>query len=75
MEHNDQGYIMNKIPLLNKLKSTMNIGFHTLAIPNTKPYSEFTVGLDNLGFGKFKCLELIIFARIKMGLKAGVVLD
>ena len=54
MEHNDRGYIMNKIPLLNKLKSTLILGFHTLATPDSKPYSEITVGLDNLGFGKFK---------------------
>ena len=58
LEHNDQGFIMNKIPLLNLLKSTMNIGFHALAIPDRKPYSEFTVGLDNLGFGKFKLFRL-----------------
>ena len=58
LEHNDKGFIMNKIPLLNLLKSTMNLGFHSLAIPNRKPYSEFTVGLDNLGFGKFKMFRL-----------------
>ncbi len=54
LEHNDKGYIMNKIPLLNKLNSTLVLGFHSLAVPDTKPYSEFTIGLDNLGFGKFK---------------------
>jgi hypothetical protein len=58
LEHNDTGFIMNKIPLLNLLKSTMNIGFHSLAIPDRKPYSEVTVGLDNLGFGKFKLFRL-----------------
>ncbi|MHC0442289.1 DUF5686 and carboxypeptidase regulatory-like domain-containing protein [Flavobacterium sp. 3-210] len=58
LEHNDMGFITNKIPLINLLKSTMNIGFHTLAIPNRKPYSEFTVGLDNLGFGKFKLFRI-----------------
>jgi hypothetical protein len=58
LEHNDKGYIMNKIPLLNKLKSTLNIGFHALAIPQVKPYSEFTVGLDNLGFGKLKVFRV-----------------
>lgn len=57
-EYNDTGFIMNKIPLLNLLKSTMNIGFHSLAIPDRKPYSEFTVGLDNLGFGKFKLFRV-----------------
>ncbi|RYJ37695.1 putative outer membrane protein [Flavobacterium anhuiense] len=57
-EYNDTGFIMNKIPLLNLLKSTMNIGFHALAIPDRKPYSEFTIGLDNLGFGKFKLFRV-----------------
>ena len=32
LEHNDQGFIMNKIPLLNKLKSTLILGFHELAV-------------------------------------------
>lgn len=57
-EYNDMGFFMNKIPLLNLLKSTMNLGFHSLAIPDRKPYTEFTVGLDNLGFGKFKVFRL-----------------
>lgn len=57
-EYNDTGFIMNKIPLLNLLKSTMNIGFHALALPDRNPYSEFTIGLDNLGFGKFKLFRI-----------------
>jgi hypothetical protein len=74
MEHNDQGYIMNKIPLLNKLKSTMVLGFHTLVIPNSKPYSEFTVGLDNLGFGKFKLFRVDYVRSYQNGYKGdGVV--
>ncbi|KAF2514277.1 DUF5686 and carboxypeptidase regulatory-like domain-containing protein [Flavobacterium foetidum] len=58
LEHNDMGYITNKIPLLNLLKSTMNIGFHALALPDRNPYTELTVGLDNLGFGKFKIFRV-----------------
>ena len=57
-EYNDQGFIVNKIPLLNKLKSTLNLGFHTLSTSNNKPYTEFSAGLDNLGFGKFKLLRI-----------------
>lgn len=53
-EYNDQGFIMNKIPLLNFLKSNLMLGFHQLAIPNFKPYQEVSIGLDNLGIGKFK---------------------
>ena len=57
-EYNDSGFIMNKIPLLNKLKSTLILGFHNLAIPDRKPYSEVSIGLDNLGFGKFKLFRV-----------------
>jgi len=57
-EHNDNGYITNKIPLLKELKSTLVVGFHNLAVPNRKPYSEVSIGLDNLGFGKFKLFRL-----------------
>ena len=57
-EHNDKGYIMNKIPLINKLQSTLNIGYHLLAIPHAAPYAEYSIGLDNLGFGKFKLFRL-----------------
>ena len=49
---------MNKIPLLNKLKSTMVLGYHQLATPDVKPYQEFSIGLDKLGFGKFKLFRL-----------------
>lgn len=58
IEHNDQGFIMNKIPLLNKLQSQLVLGFHNLAIPNRVPYQEYTIGLDNLGFGKAKLFRL-----------------
>ncbi|WP_162127362.1 DUF5686 and carboxypeptidase regulatory-like domain-containing protein [Flavobacterium phycosphaerae] len=58
MEHNDKGYIMNKLPLLKYLQSQLILGFHNLAIPDRKPYQEFSVGLDNLGFGKLKVLRV-----------------
>ncbi|MFE3870887.1 DUF5686 and carboxypeptidase regulatory-like domain-containing protein [Flavobacterium sp. ZS1P70] len=74
MEHNDKGYIMNKIPLLNKLKSTMVLGLNTLAIPNSKPYSEASIGLDNLGFGKFKLFRVDYVRSYQNGYKGyGVV--
>jgi hypothetical protein len=57
-EHNDKGYIMNKIPLLNKLGSQLVLGFHNLSVPDRKPYQEFTIGLDNLGFGKFRMFRV-----------------
>jgi hypothetical protein len=57
-EYNDKGFLMNKIPLLNLLKSTLIIGFHQLAVPDKKPYTEISFGLDNLGIGKFKIFRL-----------------
>ena len=73
-EYNDEGYILNKIPLLNHLKSTLVLGFHTLSVPKTKPYSEFTIGLDNLGFGKFKLFRIDYIQSFQNGYKGdGVV--
>ena len=57
-EHNDKGYIINKIPLLNKLQLTMNVGYHSLMVPGRNPYHEFTIGLDNLGIKKFRMFRL-----------------
>ncbi len=58
IEHNDKGYFMNKIPLLKLLQSQLVLGFHNLAVPHRKPYQEFSVGLDNLGFGKYRLFRL-----------------
>lgn len=58
IEHNDKGFFMNKIPLLKLLQSQLVLGFHNLAIPDRKPYQEFSVGLDNLGFGKYRLLRI-----------------
>ena len=67
-EYNDKGFVMNKIPLLNKLKTNLVLGFHALAVPMRAPYSEFSVGLDNLGFGKFKFLRLDYVRSIQNGI-------
>jgi hypothetical protein len=65
---------MNKIPLLNLLKSNLILGFHNLAIPDVNPYSEFSVGLDNLGLGKFKMLRVDYVRSYQNGFKGdGVV--
>jgi hypothetical protein len=58
IEHNDKGYFMNKIPLLKYLQSQLVLGFHNLAVPDRKPYQEFSVGLDNLGFGKYRFFRI-----------------
>lgn len=58
VEHNFKGYIMNKIPLLNKLQWNLIGGFHQINMPNRKPYQEFTIGFDNIGFGKMRFLRI-----------------
>lgn len=57
-EYDDKGFITNKIPLINLLKVNMILGYHNLSLPGINPYQEFSVGLDNLGFGKFKLFRL-----------------
>lgn len=58
IEHNFKGYIMNKIPLLNKLQWNLIGSFHQINVPHFKPYQEFAVGFDNIGFGKFRFLRV-----------------
>lgn len=73
VEHDDQGFITNKIPLLNKLKTNMVLGYHNLSVPNRKPYHEFSIGLDNLGIGKFKMLRLDYFRAYQSGYQGDVI--
>lgn len=58
IEHNDKGYVMNKIPLLADLQWNLVLGYHSIATPQYKPYHEFTAGFDNVGFGKFRMLRI-----------------
>lgn len=56
--YNDNGYFMNKLPLFNKLGLNLLGGFHQINLPDSKPYQEFTVGLDRIGFGKYRLLRV-----------------
>ncbi|CAM3757153.1 DUF5686 domain-containing protein [Flavobacterium gelidilacus] len=58
IDHNFKGYIMNKIPLLNKLQWNLIGGFHQINVPNVKPYQEFSAGFDNIGFGKLRIFRI-----------------
>ena len=57
-EHNFNGFILNKIPLLNKLNFNLIIGANAAITQDNKPYSEYSIGIDNLGFGKFRFLRV-----------------
>lgn len=58
LEHDFRGFILGKIPLINKLNFNLVAGAHFLSTENNKPYSELSLGIDNLGFGKFRFLRL-----------------
>ena len=57
-EHRFNGYILNKIPLLNKLNFNLILGANAAITQDNKPYSEYSIGVDNIGFGKFRFLRV-----------------
>ncbi|HNQ26360.1 MAG TPA: DUF5686 and carboxypeptidase regulatory-like domain-containing protein [Aquaticitalea sp.] len=57
-EHDFNGFLLGKLPLINKLNFNLILGAHALATPNTKPYQEYTIGIDNIGWGKFRFLRV-----------------
>lgn len=68
-EYNDNGFVINKIPLFRALKSELVMGYHGLETLNKKPYSEFNIGLDHLGFGKFKIFRIDYVRSYEGGIK------
>ncbi|MBO3117378.1 carboxypeptidase-like regulatory domain-containing protein [Winogradskyella sp. DF17] len=56
-EHDFNGFILSKIPGLNKLNFNLILGAHQLSTPDIKPYREFTVGIDNIGWGKWRFMR------------------
>jgi len=58
LQHNFEGFVMNRLPLLKHLKSNLVLGAKSLVINGFTPYHELSVGLDRLGFGKFRFLRL-----------------
>ncbi len=58
MEQDFKGWILGKIPGINQLNYNLVLGAHFLSTEDNKPYTEYSVGLDNLGFGKYRLLRL-----------------
>jgi hypothetical protein len=58
LNYNDKGFIMNKLPLLKHLQSNLILSYKNIAVPQRLPYHEFAVGLNNLGFGKYRLLRV-----------------
>ena len=58
VEHDFKGYILGKIPLINKLNYNLILGAHGIATKSQTPYKEFNIGLGNLGWKKYRFLRL-----------------
>ena len=58
LEHNFKGYILGKIPGLRALNFNLVAGAKALTTQTSKPYAEASLGLDNVGFGKFRFLRV-----------------
>lgn len=57
-EHNFKGFILNKIPLVSLLNFHLVVGAKGLLTGGQKPYSEASVGLSNIGWGKWRFLRV-----------------
>lgn len=57
-EQDFKGWILGKIPGLNQLNFNLVLGAHILSTEDHKPYTEYSAGLDNLGFGKYRLLRI-----------------
>ncbi|WP_033961901.1 DUF5686 and carboxypeptidase regulatory-like domain-containing protein [Psychroserpens jangbogonensis] len=57
-EHDFNGFILSRIPLLKKLNFNLVVGAHALSTPDNKPYQEYSIGLDNIGWGKWRFLRV-----------------
>ncbi len=56
--HHFKGFIFNKIPLLNQLNFHLLLSGKALFTADRKPYTEWAVGLENIGWGKWRFLRV-----------------
>ncbi|MEH6536237.1 MAG: DUF5686 and carboxypeptidase regulatory-like domain-containing protein [Psychroserpens sp.] len=73
-EHDFNGFLLGKLPLLKKLNFNLIVGAHALATPDNNPYQEYTVGLDNIGWGKFRFLRLDYVRSYQSGFQSDAII-
>ncbi|WP_296313842.1 DUF5686 and carboxypeptidase regulatory-like domain-containing protein [Winogradskyella sp. UBA3174] len=73
-EHDFNGFILGKIPLLNKLNFNLVVGAHNLSTPDRRPYQEYTIGLDNIGWGKWRFLRIDYLRSYQGGYQGDAIL-
>lgn len=69
IEHNFKGSILSRIPLVNKLNFHLIGGAKTLFMADKNPYTEYSVGLGNVGFGKWRFLRIDYINSFHAGIK------
>ncbi len=52
IQHNFDGFLLNKIPGVRKLRAREFVSMHVLAVQGRKPYYEFSFGLEQLALNK-----------------------
>lgn len=67
--HHFKGFISNKIPLFNTLQWNFVVGFHQLHREKLRPYQEFSIGLENIGWGNFRFLRVDYIRAYQSGFK------
>ena len=73
VEHDFNGFLLGKVPLLNKLNFNLVVGAHLLATPDSKPYQEYSVGLDNIGWGKWRLLRIDYLRSYQSGFQSDAI--
>jgi len=58
LEHDFKGYILGKIPLINTLNYNLILGVHGFSSQDQKPYQEFSLGVNNIGWKKYRFLRV-----------------
>ena len=73
-EHDFNGFLLGKVPLLKKLNFNLILGAHALATPDNNPYQEYSIGLDNIGWGKFRFLRLDYVRSYQSGFQSDAII-
>lgn len=69
IQHNFRGSILGKLPLINKLNFHLVVGGKALFMADKNPYTEYSAGLSNLGFGKWRFLRVEYISARYSGIK------
>ena len=72
-EHDFNGFLLGRVPLLKKLNFNLILGAHALSTPDHKPYQEYTIGLDNIGWGKFRFLRIDYVRSYQSGFQSDAI--